>query len=109
MGKALIDSIQELVGKREYLFTIHAGDRMTERHIAVEEVEQVLLNDGVEVIEDYPDDPRGASSLVLGVTGRGRPLHVHCTHPPGLVVITAYEPDAGEWEDSFRIRRGGSK
>jgi len=109
VGKTLIDSIQELVSKREYLFTIHAGDRMTERHIAVEEVEQMLMSDGVEVIEDYPDDPRGASCLVLGVTGPGRPLHVHCTHPPGLAVITAYQPDASEWEDDFRKRRGGAR
>ncbi|MCG2796835.1 MAG: hypothetical protein L6427_13430 [Actinomycetia bacterium] len=51
MDKALTDSIQELVRKREYLFTIHAGDRITERHIAVEEVEQALLSDRVEVVE----------------------------------------------------------
>ena len=57
---------------------------MTERHIAVEEVEQALLSNRVEVVEDYPDDPRNPSCLVLGFTGQGRPLHAHCTHPPGL-------------------------
>lgn len=108
MDKALVDLIQELVRNREYLYTIHAGDRMTERQIAVEEVEQALLSDGVEVVEDYPDDPRGPSCLVLGFTRQGKPLHVHCTRPPGLAVITAYEPDVSEWEDDFRKRRGGS-
>lgn len=105
----LIAVIQNLIRSRQYLFTIHAADRMTERHIAVEEIEEALLGDSVEVVEDYRDDPRGSSCLILGFTDKDRPLHVHCTRPPGLTVITAYEPDDSEWENGFRMRHGGSR
>lgn len=62
------------------------------------------MADSAEVIEDYPDDQRGSSCLVLGVTAKGRPLHVQCSYPPDVVVITAYEPEAGEWLN-WRTRR----
>jgi hypothetical protein len=105
--KDLVESIQKLVRNKKYLYTIHAGDRMTERRISVEKVEQALQSDLLEIIEDYPDDPRGPSCLALGATENGKLLHIHCTHPPGLAVITAYEPDEREWENGFRKRTGG--
>lgn len=106
MQKALLEGIQAKVKGRNYRFTLHAGDRMTERHISVKEVEEALLSGGAEVIEDYPEDPRGPSCLVLGITRGGRPLHIQCTYPPNVAVITAYEPNPEEWID-WRIRRGG--
>ncbi|MBI4319760.1 MAG: hypothetical protein HY675_14825 [Chloroflexi bacterium] len=35
---------------------------------------------------------------------QARPLHVHCTYPPNVAVISVYQPSAEEWID-FRIRR----
>jgi hypothetical protein len=77
---------------------------MIERHIAVGEVKEAVLVKSAEIIEDYPDDPRGPSCLILGMTAKGRPLHVQCSYPPGVVVITAYEPETTEWLD-WRTRR----
>jgi hypothetical protein len=59
-----------------------------------------------EIIEDYPDDKYGPSSLVLGFAVAGRPLHVQCSYPsrPLVKIITLYEPDSGLWMD-FRERR----
>lgn len=106
MEKALLGEIQARVKNRDYYFTLHAGDRMIERHIAVREVEEVLLSESAEVIEDYPEDPRSPSCLILGITDSGRPLHIQCTYAPNVAVITAYEPKADEWIN-WRVRKGG--
>jgi hypothetical protein len=59
-----------------------------------------------EIIEDYPDDPRGHSCLMLGFGENGRPIHVLCSPKDDfLAIITAYLPDKDEWEDNFRLRR----
>lgn len=79
---------------------------MTKRHISVKEVEEALLSGGAEVIEDYPEDPRSPSCLILGMTEGGRTLHIQCTYPPNIALITAYEPKAEEWLD-YRIRKVG--
>lgn len=42
MEKALLGEIQTRVKDRDYFFTLHAGDRMIERHIAVREVEEAF-------------------------------------------------------------------
>lgn len=76
---------------------------MTGRHIPVLDVAIALTGGWAEMIEDYPDDPRGPSCLILGFTARGQPLHIQCTYPPQIAIITAYEPDPQEWRQ-WRIR-----
>jgi hypothetical protein len=49
------------------------------------------------VIEDYPDDPRGASFLLLGFTETDRPIHAVCALTDVLVIITLYRPDPARW------------
>ena len=44
--------------------------------IQIEDLEEALRS--CEVIEDYPNDPRGASCLVLGFS-KQRPLHAVCS------------------------------
>jgi hypothetical protein len=100
-----LEGVQERIQERDYRFTLHAGDRMTERGISVSEVEDALLSGNAEVIEEYPEDPRSPSFLAFGTTESGRPLHIQCTYPPNVVIITAYEPNAEEWID-LRARRG---
>ena len=75
-----------------------------DRMITVAEVRQVIQYG--ELIEDYPDDPRGHSCLLLGYGEYRRPIHVVCAPKVGyLAMITAYLPYEEEWEDDFRIRR----
>ena len=72
--------------------------------ISVGEIRQVINNGSI--IEDYPDDPRGHSSLMLGFGVEGRPIHVVCApREDYLAVITAYIPEAGEWTDNFKRRK----
>ena len=67
---------------------------------------RAVVQDGF-VIEDYPDDPRGHSCLVLGRDSNGRAIHVVCAPKDEyLAIITAYEPDLKQWSDDFRRRRG---
>ena len=60
-----------------------------------------------EVIEEYPDDAPFPSRLVLGFPGE-RPIHVVAADEPDsdiTHVITAYQPDPEQWDESFRRRR----
>ena len=58
-----------------------------------------------EVIEDYPEDARGHSCLILGFGNEGRPIHVVCSAKEDyLAVITGYLPDEEEWSGDFKVR-----
>ena len=100
----MLKGIQARVRAKNYRFTLHAEDRMTERHISVSDIEDALLSNEAEMIEDYREDPRGPSCLILGFTSDGQPRHVQCTYPPYVAVITAYEPNPEEWIN-WRSRR----
>jgi hypothetical protein len=100
-----LDAIRDKVRERRYELARHAVDQSMLRDIRMMEVEEALLNRS-EVVEDYPDDKRGPTCLILGFTNAGRPLHVQVSHParPVLKIITLYEPDSDLWID-FRHRK----
>jgi len=103
---SLLRGIQARVSAGDYRFTLHAGDRATRRHISVKDIGDALQSQRAEVIENYPEDPRGPSCLIVGFTAEGRPLHVQCTYPPNVAIVTAYEPNPEEWID-WRARKVG--
>lgn len=94
-----IDSIRATVQIGSWLLSIHARRNAVARTITDQELLQALS--GGESLEDYPTDPRGASTLVLGHTVAGRALHAVCAVDPGgtLVIITVYEPSMPWWSD----------
>ena len=101
----IIKEIRKLTQKK-VLFLPHAlrqmlrPDRMITRH----EVTQVI-SEG-ELIEDYPDDARGHSCLILGKGDTDRAIHVVCSPKEDyLAVITAYIPDSNEWSSDFKKRK----
>jgi hypothetical protein len=58
------------------------------------------------IIEDYPEDARGHSCLILGRGGEKRPIHVVCSPKDEyLAIIAAYLPDQGQWLNDFATRR----
>ncbi len=92
-------------GSEKLTFRLHAIKRMFERNIDTDAVRQVLLNG--EVIEDYPTDTPYPSCLMLGWYGM-RPLHVVVAFNVGdneKIIITAYEPERTQWDNTFRARR----
>ncbi|MDQ7780873.1 MAG: DUF4258 domain-containing protein [Planctomycetota bacterium] len=91
--------------KERVLFLPHALRQMLrpDRMISRAEVRQVIHRG--RVIEDYPEDARGHSCLLLGFGDGDRPIHVVCASNEGyLAVITAYLPDENEWSDDFSVR-----
>ena len=83
----------------------HAAQRMLERSISVADV-LVALNSGA-TIEDYPEDTPFPSRLTLGWVGE-RPVHVVWATEAStdrIVIITVYEPDPEEWDNTFGRRR----
>ena len=102
---ALLSSVDS-AARSKILFLPHAISQMSrpDRMITVQEVRAVVLRG--EMIEDYPEDARGHSCLMLGMGESGRPVHVVCA-PKGdyLAIITAYLPGRREWNEDFRARR----
>lgn len=75
-----------------------------ERMISTKEIRQVIEHG--EIIENYPNDARGHSCLMLGNGGAERPIHVVCSHKEDyLAIITAYIPDEKDWDNGFKTRR----
>jgi hypothetical protein len=99
-----MQAIQDQIRSRVYYWRQHAIQRSIARAITEEEVVEVLLSG--EIIEAYPNDKYGPSCLILGKTRTGRPLHIQCSLPPTVWIITLYEPDPKEWIDFRRRRRG---
>ena len=88
-----------------WAMTQHARVQAGRRQILDEDL-VAALGDG-EVLENYPDDPRGPSALILGHTDAGRPVHAVCAFDPSgtLLIITTYEPERPRWVDE-RTRGG---
>jgi len=92
--------------RKKILFLPHAIRQMSrpDRMITGQEVRRVILHG--EIIEDYPDDARGHSCLLLGSGVGGRKVHVVCSPKRDyLAVITAYLPGAHEWDAECKVRR----
>jgi hypothetical protein len=100
----ILPRVREAAAKK-LLFLPHAIRQMTrpDRMITTTEVRAVV--ELGEVIEDYPEDARGHSCLLLGYGQEDRPIHVVCAPKEDyLAIITAYLPDESGWSDDFRIR-----
>jgi hypothetical protein len=98
-----LDAIRAIARQRLLIFTEHAIRQMIKRQITDDEVRDAILSG--EIIENYPDDKYSPSCLVFGRTQAGRPLHVQCSAPPRVRVITVYQPDPGEWVDNRQRRK----
>ena len=101
----MIDPLRDKIRRGLVEYSLHATRQLIARNITPEEVAQCVL--AGEVIEDYPQDKYGPSCLLLGRTLNQRALHVQCTHPsrPLVKVITAYEPDPAEWDETWKHRK----
>ena len=75
-----------------------------DRMISISEIRGVVEKG--ELIEDYPEDARGHSCLLVGIGYGNRPVHVVCAPKEDyLAIITAYLPDLDQWEDNYRKRK----
>jgi len=68
--------------------------------ITTKEIQSIVMTG--EVIEDYPEDTRGHSCLILGFGQNNRAIHVVCSPKDEyLAIITAYIPDSTQWSSDF--------
>jgi hypothetical protein len=102
-----IERIREKVKVGKYIISFTHTEKMRLRKIEAQDIEEAIYEG--RIIEPYPDDPRGASCLILGLTNKGRPLHIVCGRLENdeILIITAYEPDAEEWEADWKTRKKG--
>ena len=98
-----IEALKEKFRRGDYEISLHAEKERYEEDISLDDIEGAIANG--ELLEDYPDDPRGASCLMLGYADR-QPLHVVCgyTSTQSIRVITVYVPKPPKWVDT-RTRR----
>ena len=90
---------------RTLRYSRHAFERMFQRGIPLEAVEQVIVSG--EVIASYPDDSPYPSLLLLG-SRDGEPIHVVVAQDEttgDCQVITAYQPDPALWDSTFKSRK----
>ncbi len=101
------ETIRDHVRAGNYALSKHAErERQTDK-ITVAELEEALSL--CEVVEQYPDDPRGPSCLVVGFSGK-RPVHAVCAvtaDPEELLLVTVYDPSKrpAKWTQGYRRRK----
>ena len=88
----------------EYIYRLHAIERMFQRDISEKHVEEVIENG--EIIESYVDDTPYPSFLTLGCVD-GITLHVvYAKDEEGnVIVITAYRPNLTKWQEDLKTRK----
>jgi hypothetical protein len=99
-----LQGIQQHVRHGNYEFSLHAQQERLEENLDITEIEAALTG-SAEILEEYPNDPRGESCLVLGFAG-SRPVHVVLGWAERkrdgsrmLRVITVYIPSLPKWTD----------
>lgn len=101
-----IGEIQERVRREEYEISFHAEKERYTENITIYDLETAVYNG--EILEDYPDDPRGPSCLVLGYS-QNRPIHIVCGYTTArwIRMITVYIPKPPKWiNEKTRAERG---
>ncbi|MCY4515513.1 MAG: DUF4258 domain-containing protein [Candidatus Tectomicrobia bacterium] len=104
-----INEIKQCIIKERYEFSFHAQQERLADDLDITDIETAILNG--EMLEDYPDDPRGESCLLLGYVGEN-PLHIVAgwsrmkfSDQKALRIITVYVPQPPKWQTPRR--RGG--
>ena len=104
MSESILEEVRRAATKR-LLFLPHGIRQMSrpDRMINTKEIEAVVTKG--ELIEDYPEDSRGHSCLILGCGEDGRLIHVVCAPKPDyLAIITAYIPNPTQWSPDLKRR-----
>jgi len=99
-----IDILRQKLLNNQFRLSQHAEVEKQHDKITYREIDEAFRK--IELIEDYPDDPRGHSCLLLGFTSEDKPLHFVCgdLDKERILLITMYRPKLEEWID-FRKRR----
>jgi hypothetical protein len=110
------EALKNAIGQGRRLVTVHAGLELDADGLDAFEVWASIQSSQAEMLEDYSDDPRGPSCLMLSFVA-GDPVHTVIAYPAKrhaakqqlpevAVMITAYRPDRGshQWSADYRKR-----
>ena len=88
----------------KYIYRVHAIERMFQRDIYENQVEDVVENG--EIIESYTEDKPYPSFLALGYSD-GLTLHVVYAKDEdvNVIIITAYRPSLEKWQNDLKTRK----
>ena len=106
MQSNTFDKVCKAIANGRIHVSDHAYDEAVEDDLSV--VDVIDRTPNREVIEDYPDDPRGSSCLVLLKVGDEQPVHAVWAFDDGsgrAILVTVYRPDPTRWSDDLRQRR----
>lgn len=99
-----VREIQELIREGKYEVSFHAQQERLQENLDLIEIENAITQNA-EILEQYPNDPRGESCLLLGFVG-GMPIHVvlgwatlKAEDQKMLRLITVYRPTPPKWVD----------
>ena len=97
--------IQDCIRRGRLLWTYHVNMRLAGRFIPRESI--LAAVDTFELVEGCPDDKYLPSYLVLGRAGADafHVLFAADLEGENVRVVTAYRPDAAEWQDDLKTRR----
>lgn len=100
-----IEDLRKLNRAECIAITEHARQRLIERRITLNDVIKCIANG--EIIKQYEDDKPFPSCLILGMSVNGKYMHVVISHNKEYIhLITAYYPNAEQWEADFKTRKG---
>lgn len=101
MASTSVEWMKEAVRAGRYRLTLHAEVEREGDAIAVTEIDEAFGSESLELLEEYPIDPRGPSALFLGFTRAGNPLHAVVATPVAhmAVFVNLYRPDPTLWYD----------
>ncbi len=102
-----LEQVKVLVARGDVRISNHGYDELAEDGILVRDIVEGLP--AAQLIEDYPDFPKGPCILVLQSDADRKPVHAVWGIPRGAtspaVLVTAYRPDPAKWTSDFRSRR----
>ena len=104
---AFAEKARALIRTGDVRISEHGYDGLAEDGLTAREVLRGVPE--AEVVEEYPDFPKGPCALFLQKDRKGEPIHVVWGIPRGhdkpVVLVTAYRPDPGRWDKTFTRRR----
>ena len=97
--------IRREIAKQSYEISIHADRERLAEELTVDHLESALLH--CEILEQYPDDPRGVSCLAIGFVSPRVPVHAVCgkNRSGHLILVTVYIPAMPKWRDPYMRNR----
>lgn len=103
-----IEALREVNRPETIAITEHARIRLIEREIAIDDVVNCIANG--EIIKQYEEDKPFPSCLVLGMSVNNKYIHVVVSYESEFIhLITAYYPNAEQWELDFKTRKERKK